>query len=146
MATIVLVHGGWGGGWEWRFVADRLRVLGHDPFRVTLTGMGERSHLARPEVNLDTHIADVVAVIQSEELSDIVLVGHSYGGAVVTGVADAAPGRIRRVVYVDGFVPRNGQSVVDLVDPDTAERLRRTAHETGDGWLTSVPLDGLEDE
>jgi len=140
MATFVLVHGGWGGGWEWRLVADRLQANGHAVYRPTLTGMGERRHLARPEVDLDTHITDIVNVIEHEDLRDVVLAGQSYGGAVVTGVADRVPDRIRRLVYVDAFVPRDGESVNDLSPPGFVANVRALAQEGGDGWQVPLPF------
>jgi pimeloyl-ACP methyl ester carboxylesterase len=140
MATYMLVHGGWGGAWEWRKVAQLLTATGHDAHRVTLTGLGDRAHLARPDVNLDTHVTDVLMALHYEDLSDVVLVGQSYGGAVVTGVADGAPERIRRLVYVDAFVPRNGESVNDLSPPAFVERMRQLAEASGDGWLVPLPF------
>ena len=112
--TFVLVHGAWGGGWDWRPVSDILTSRGHRVLRVTLTGLGERSHLATASVGLDTHILDVVNTILFEDLRDVTLVGHSYGGMVITGVADRVPDRIGRIVYVDAFVPENGDSVMML--------------------------------
>jgi len=110
--TYVLVHGAWGGGWDWRHVDDLLTADGNKVFRATLTGQGERSHLASTNIDLDTHIQDVVNVILWENLHDVVLVGHSYGGMVVTGVADRVPERIKRVVYLDALLPENGESVM----------------------------------
>ena len=118
MANFVLVHGAWIGGWCWRPNAQALRKAGHEVFTPTLTGLGERSHLMNPSINLDTHIADIVNVIKHEELSDVVLVGHSYGGMVVTGVADALADKIRSLVYLDAFVPESGQALVDLAPPE----------------------------
>jgi pimeloyl-ACP methyl ester carboxylesterase len=115
MATFVLVHGAWSGGHVWRPNARALRQAGHDVYTPTLTGVGERSHLLRAGIDLDTQIADVLNVIKYEQLSDIVLCGHSYGGMVVTGVADAVPERISSLVYLDAFVPENGQALSDLV-------------------------------
>ncbi|HSH44580.1 MAG TPA: alpha/beta fold hydrolase [Longimicrobiales bacterium] len=113
--TIVIVHGAWGGGWAWRTVEGHLRDLGYDVLRPTLTGLGDRVHLARPDVDLDTHALDVVNTLTFEERNDVVLVGHSYGGMVITGVAEAVPERLRTLVYVDAFVPRDGESVRDLM-------------------------------
>ena len=140
MATFVLVHGGWGGGWEWRFVAPRLAERGHDVYRPTLTGLGERRHLGRAETNLDTHIEDVVAVLETEELTSVILVGQSYGGAVVTGVVDRVPERLARVVYLDAFVPRPGQTVNELSGARFADRVRQLATERGDGWQAPIPF------
>jgi len=115
MANFVLVHGAWVGGWCWRDNAQALRKASHEAYAPTMTGLGERIHLMNPNINLDTHITDVVNVIKYEELSDIVLVGHSYGGMVITGVADVLPEKIAALVYLDAFVPENGQSLVSLL-------------------------------
>jgi pimeloyl-ACP methyl ester carboxylesterase len=119
MKTFVLVHGAWHGGWCWRRVADLLEAKGHKVFTPTLTGVGERSHLIMSgTITLDTHITDVVNVIQWESLQDIVLVGHSYGGFVVSGVAEQVQPAISSIVFLDAFVPQNGQSLIDLTVPD----------------------------
>jgi pimeloyl-ACP methyl ester carboxylesterase len=115
MATFVLVHGAWMGGEIWKPIARPLRAAGHEVYAPTLTGVGARSHLLRAGIDLDTHIADVVNLIKFYELRDIVLYGHSYGGMVVTGAADAVPDQIASLVYLDAFVPENGQSLGDLV-------------------------------
>jgi len=112
MATFVLVHGAWHGSWCWKRVRRLLQDQGHEVFTPTLTGVADRSHLMSHAVNLETHILDVVNLIQWEELSDIVLCGHSYGGGVATGVADRVPDRIRSLVYLDAFVLQNGENVV----------------------------------
>ena len=117
MATYVLVHGGGHGGWCYQRVARLLRAAGHGVSTPTLTGLGERAHLLSREVDLDLHIRDVVAVLHSEDLRDVILVGHSYGGMVVTGVADRALDRVGRVVYLDAATPTNGQSLVDVAGP-----------------------------
>jgi pimeloyl-ACP methyl ester carboxylesterase len=114
VATFVLVPGGWHGGWWFEPLARRLRELGHQAFPVTLTGVGERSHLAAPSVNLDTHIQDVLQLLEQERLSGVVLCGHSYGGMVVSGVADRAPERVGALVYSDAYVPEDGESCSDL--------------------------------
>jgi pimeloyl-ACP methyl ester carboxylesterase len=114
MATYVLVHGAWGGSYGWRLVRPLLQQAGHAVFTPSLTGQGERAHLATPEVNLSTHIQDVYNAIWYEDLTDIILVGHSYGGMVVTGVADRMPNRIKHLVYLDAFLPANAQSLFDL--------------------------------
>jgi len=115
MKTFVLVHGAWHGGWCWRRVAPLLRAEGHEVFAPTLTGLGERAHLARPETDLNTHITDVTALMEMEDLRDVTLVGHSYGGFVITGVADRAASRLASLVYLDAFVPENGKSLADYV-------------------------------
>lgn len=140
MATFVLVHGGWGGGWEWQLVAGRLARRGHAVHRPTLTGLGERIHLASPDVNLDVHVDDVLNLLEFDGLRDVVLVGQSYGGAVITGVADRAPERIRRLVYVDAFVPRDGDSVNDLSPPGFVNKMRESARRDGEGWRVPLPF------
>lgn len=117
MATYVLVHGGGHGGWCYQKVAPLLREAGHDVYTPTMTGLGERSHLVSDDVDLDRHIHDITAVLHYEDLQDVILVGHSYGGMVVTGVADRAPDRIGRLVYLDAANPVNGQSLVDVSGP-----------------------------
>jgi pimeloyl-ACP methyl ester carboxylesterase len=117
MATYVLVHGGGHGGWCYQPVARLLRAAGHEVYTPTLTGLGERSHLLSPGIDLDVHITDVVAVVDFEDLRDVILVGHSYGGMVITGVADRAAERVGRVVYLDAATPVNGQSLVDVAGP-----------------------------
>jgi pimeloyl-ACP methyl ester carboxylesterase len=114
MAIYVLVHGAWGGAAVWRSFAPVLREKGHEVFYVSLTGLGERYHLGQPNTNLSTHIEDVVQLVEYENLTDIVLVGHSYGGMVITGVADRIPERIAHLVYLDAFLPRDGQALVDM--------------------------------
>lgn len=134
MTTFVLVHGAWHGGWKWRFVAPILRRAGHEVFTPTLTGLGERAHLARPGIDLDLHVQDVVAVLETEDLREVVLVGHSYGGMVVTGVAERCAERIRRLVYLDAFVPENGKCLLDYVEravPERAARFRGEGERTG---------------
>ena len=113
--TFVLVHGAWGGGWDWWTVDSMLTSRGHRVERVTLTGLGERVHLASPSIGLETHVTDVVNRIEWERLSDVVLVGHSYGGVIVTLAADRIPERLRRVVYIDAIIPENGRSVNDVM-------------------------------
>jgi pimeloyl-ACP methyl ester carboxylesterase len=122
--TFVLVHGAWHGGWCWRRVADRLRGGGHTVFTPTLTGLGERSHLLRPGIDVKTHIADVVGVMKWEQLSDVVLCGHSYGGFVISGVAEQMTSAIRSIVFLDAFVPRNGETVKDLTGTAVQEGIQ----------------------
>jgi pimeloyl-ACP methyl ester carboxylesterase len=112
--TFVLVHGSWHGGWCWRRVADRLERRGHKVYAPTLTGLGERSHLLAATVDLNTHITDVVNVIRFEELNNIVLVGHSYAGCVISGVAEQMLPAIGSIVFVDAFLPEDGQRMLDL--------------------------------
>ena len=127
--TYVLVHGAWGGAWDWRAVDSLLSARGHRVVRVTLTGQGERVHLASPTIGLPTHIADVVNTILWDKLRDVVLVGHSYGGMVVTGVADRIPERIHRIVYVDAFLPESGETALALLDSIGADFVRASARE-----------------
>ena len=142
VAAIVIVHGGWGGGWEWSAVAGLLREHGHDVFTPTLTGMGERSHIGRyKQVGLGTHIEDVVAVLEFEQLRDVVLCGASYGGMPVTGAADRVAERVRLLVYVDALVPRNGQAALDLFPEEFADLVRAGVEVHGRGWRIPIPED-----
>jgi pimeloyl-ACP methyl ester carboxylesterase len=133
--TYVIVHGAWGGGWDWLAVDSMLTRRGHHVVRVTLTGLGERHHLASPTIGLDTHIDDVVNTILWDNLRDVVLVGHSYGGMVITGVVDRIPDRIKRVVYLDALLPDSGESLMSI--PDTA-RQKFVQSVTRDGYLVPV--------
>jgi pimeloyl-ACP methyl ester carboxylesterase len=110
-ATFVIVHGAWGGGYAFKEVDNYLTADGYKVYRPTLTGLGEKVHLATPDTDLDTHINDIVNVIEWEDLHDVVLVGHSYGGMVITGVADRIPQRIKCLIYLDAFLPVDGESV-----------------------------------
>ena len=134
MATFVVVHGAWSAGWAWKNMRPLLRERGHELFTPTHTGLGERSHLARPDIDLEVHIADVLGVLRFEDLHDVVLVGHSYGGMVATGVADRVAERIAHLVYLDAFVPRDGQSLADLTGAAAHARVLAAAREHGDGW------------
>ncbi len=133
-APFVLVHGAWQGSWVWERVADRLRAAGHVVYTPSLTGLGERAHLAGPEIDLETHIADVGKVIEHHELDGIVLCGHSYGGMVVGGAADRHHQRIASLMFLDAFIPTPGKSLFDLQPPEMAQRMRNEARELGDGW------------
>lgn len=139
------MHGGWGGGWEWTDVARSLRGRGHDVFTPTLTGMGERSHLGHREVGLATHVEDILAVLDFEDLHDVVLCGASYGGMPVTGAADRASHRIRLVIYIDALVPEHGQSAFDLAPVGFRDALLGSADAGGDGWRVPVPAAVLPD-
>ncbi len=135
MATFVIVHGAWGGGWSWRrTVAPLLQMAGHEVFTPTLTGLGERAHLAGPQIELETHIQDVVGVLEWEDLRDVILVGHSYGGMVITGVADRAGERLKQLVYLDAMVPQDGQALADLIGPDARSEMEARARDVGAGW------------
>lgn len=129
-ATFVLVHGAWHGGWCWARITPLLRAAGHDVFAPTLTGLGERSHLLKQDIDLDTHTTDIISVLQYEDLQNVVLVGHSYGGMVITGAAEAAPSRVTHLVYLDAFLPEDGKALADYapVPPRRA-----------DGWRIPPP-------
>jgi len=131
VTTFVLVHGAWQGGWCWRYVRALLEQSGHQVYTPSLTGLGERKHLARPDIDLDTHIADIVNLLEIEDLREVVLVGHSYGGMVITGAADRAPERIARLVYLDAFVPEDGKCTLDYVVPERAARMREEGERLG---------------
>ena len=133
LANIVLAHGAWSAAWAWKKVRPLMAKAGHAFFTPTYTGLGERAHLASPANDLETHIADVLGVITYEDLRDVVLIGHSYGGMVATGVADRAQGRIARLIYLDAFVPANGQALIDLVPAGERQRLLDSV-KSGDGW------------
>ena len=140
MATFVLVPGMWLGGWAWRDVAEWLRAAGHRVYPVTLTGLGERVHLGGPQVNLDTHLADVVNLLRYEELFDVVLVGHSYAGTVITAVSDVvAPERIARLVYVDTWPLPNGVAQGDLNPPAARQAQEQQVATLGEGWRLPMP-------
>lgn len=134
MSTFVLVPGAWHGSWCWKRVRTALQALGHEVFTPALTGVGERAHLLSREINLDTHIDDVVNLIRWEELTNVILCGHSYGGAVIAGTADRVPACIQALVYLDAFVLENGQSLHDTL-PDAQRALQlELARDVGDGW------------
>jgi pimeloyl-ACP methyl ester carboxylesterase len=134
----VLVHGGWHGGWCWQRVAERLRKSGHAVFTPTLTGVGERSHLLSNRIGLETHVRDIVNVIRWEGLNDVVLVGHSYGGCVISGVAEHSEHALRALVFLDAFVPENGEAVEDLASQHVREAIN-AARDRGDTTLAAVP-------
>lgn len=116
--TFLIAHGAWTGSWGWERVLPRLHAMGHRAYVPTLTGLCERKHLANPEVNLDTHIDDLVNEALYKDLTDIVLVGHSYGGIVATGVVERIPDRIKSMIYIEAFIPDDGMSFTDY-DPDS---------------------------
>jgi pimeloyl-ACP methyl ester carboxylesterase len=133
MTDFVLIHGAWHGSWSWSRVRRLLAAEGHRVFTPTLTGLAERAHLLSREVGLDTHIADVTNLMRWEELRDVVVVGHSYGGIVARHVADQMPDRIRALVYLDAFVPDNGKSLCDYM-ADGGNSFREQAAAVGEGW------------
>lgn len=142
MATFVIVHGAGSGGWLWKSVREPLREAGHEALTPTLTGLGERSHLAQlaGEIDLELHIQDILGVLEYEEVHDAILVGHSYGGMVVAGVADRAADKLAQVVYIDAFVPGDGQSLFDLVPPQAREAFQQSVIKSADGRLFAPPL------
>jgi pimeloyl-ACP methyl ester carboxylesterase len=141
VATFLVAHGAWSAGWGWKKMRPLLRARGHELFTPTYTGLGERVHLASPQVKLETHIADILGVLQFEDLHNVVLIGHSYGGMVATGVADRVPERLAQLVYLDAFVPRDGQCLFDLLAAETHARMREAARTVGDGWrVPPIPL------
>ena len=133
--TYVLVHPAWHGGWCWKKVSPLLRARGHDVYTPTLTGLGERSHLAHPEIGLETHIQDVVNVLKYEDLGQAILVGHSSSGAVITGVADRVPEQLAHLVYLDAFVPADGQAMMDIIPPERRQGMEQRVQAEGKGWL-----------
>jgi pimeloyl-ACP methyl ester carboxylesterase len=139
MTTYVLVGGAWLGGWCWQEVARRLRDEGHDAYPATLTGLGDRVHLASPQVDLETHITDVVNLIEFEDLHDVVLLGHSYGGIVVTGAADRIPERISELVYLDTAPLPDGGMLIETFPPELRKRTEQQVQEMGEGWKFPIP-------
>src|SRR3982074_410160 len=136
MTTFVLVHGAWHGGWCYKRVARLLRPAGDGVSTPTFTGLGERAHLMNRTIDLDTHVQDIVGVIRCEELSEVVLCGHSYGGMVIAGVAEQIAAKIRSLVYLDAFVPENGKSVFDYLPAEQSEQMRTDAAQNGEGYKT----------
>ena len=131
-ATFLVCHGAWSAGWAWKKMHPLMAARGHRLLTPTYTGLGERAHLANPSIDLEIHIQDVLNVIKYEDLRDIVLVGHSYGGMVATGVADRVRDRISQLIYIDAFVPDDGQSLLDLNEP--ARSHMEELAKSGDGW------------
>ncbi|MCP5144129.1 MAG: alpha/beta hydrolase [Gammaproteobacteria bacterium] len=149
MADILIVHGAWSAGWAWKKMRPLIAGAGHRLWTPTMTGLGERQHLAHPDIDLNTHIKDITTLLTMEDLRDVVLVGHSYGGIVATGVADRARERIAQLIYLDAYVPADGQSALDLASPATAARHQAVATKEGDGWRVTpnpLPDDTSEDD
>jgi pimeloyl-ACP methyl ester carboxylesterase len=132
-ATFVVAHGAWSAGWAWKKMHPLMSAAGHRLYTPTYTGLGDREHLANPSNDLETHIKDILAVLKYEDLRNVVLIGHSYGGIVATGVADRARDRIAQLIYLDAFVPKNGQALVDLLPPPVRQRMQESV-KAGDGW------------
>jgi len=142
MTSFVLVHGAWHGSWCWKRVRSSLQSKGHDVFTPTLTGVAERSHLLSRDVNLETHIQDVLNLIRWEELSDIVLCGHSYGGCVISGVADRIPDRIRSLVYLDAFVLEDGENLLQHLPKERRDQLVEATIIAGESWkVAPIPAE-----
>jgi pimeloyl-ACP methyl ester carboxylesterase len=131
-ATFLVCHGAWSAGWAWKKMHPLMAARGHRLVTPTCTGLGERAHLANPSIDLETHIQDILNVIKYEDLREIVLIGHSYGGMVATGVADRARDSIAQLIYLDAFVPGDGQSLLDLNEP-ARPRMQELA-KAGGGW------------
>ncbi len=134
MPMFLFVPGAWLGGWCWRDVVPPLQAGDHAVVCPTLTGLGERAHLLSPQIGLQAHIADIVGLLHYHDLNGVTLVGHSYGGTVITAVAEQVPERIRRLVYLDASVPRDGESNNDVIGPEMAAQLRSSATSGGEGW------------
>ncbi len=137
--TFVLLHGAWHGGWCWRDVEAGLRAQGHRVFTPTQTGLGDRKHLMSRDITLDTFVTDVVNVLEAEELQDVILVGHSFGGSGISGAADRVPDRIRHLVYLDSLMLEGGQSPFGMLPPDVVEARRRLVREQGEGVFIPAP-------
>ena len=144
MSVYVLVHGAWHGSWCWKRVRRALQARGHEVFTPTLTGVAEREHLLSPQVDLDTHISDVTNLIRWEELSNVVLCGHSYGGCVISGVADRIPDRIGALVYLDAFVLEKGQCLHDVLPPEMRSAQLEGTRQVGEGWkVPPIPAEAF---
>jgi len=141
MSIFVLIPGAWHGGWCWKKLVPMLRASGHEVYSPTLTGLGERSHLLSHEIDLHTHIKDILNLLEFEDLTKVILVGHSYASAVIEGVAEVVPHRLSRLINLDGAIPSDGQSFLDALDamnvqdPKFVEEFRRIVAEEGEGWL-----------
>jgi len=141
LAIILVAHGAWSAGWAWKKMRPLMRAAGHELLTPTYTGLGERGHAANPAIDLETHIRDVLGILEFEDLRDVVLLGHSYGGMVATGVADRARERLAKLIYLDAFVPRDGESLFDLHSPEARRAMIDRTRETGEGWrIPPLPL------
>jgi pimeloyl-ACP methyl ester carboxylesterase len=148
VSTFILIHGTWTGGWQWTPTAQRLRAAGHEVFLPTLTGCGERAHLAAPGVDMETHIRDVTALIEYERLTDVALAAHSYGGMVATAVADRMADRVRALIFVEAPIPKDGEAMLDQVNAERKATVIGLAEKEGGGFMVpaSLLLDtGIED-
>jgi pimeloyl-ACP methyl ester carboxylesterase len=140
--TFVLIHGAWHGGWCWRFVSERLAARGHRVFAPTLTGLGERRHLLGAVSSIDVSIADIENLFEAEELDNVVLVGHSFGGLVASGVADKKPESIRSLIFLDSLLVENGQSAMDVLPANVVEE--RLTAVSNSGQTLAMPVSGIE--
>jgi pimeloyl-ACP methyl ester carboxylesterase len=140
ITTFVLVHGSWHGGWCWARVAERLRAQGHRVFTPTFTGMGDRAHLLSPDITLDTFIEDIAQVLATNDLSNVVLVGHSFGGVPITGVADRMPERVKHLVYLDAIVLESGKSAFAAYPAEEAAERMAAAMEATGGLSVPIPI------
>ncbi len=136
MATYVLVHGAWHGGWCWKRTTQLLRAKGHTVFEPTLPGVGARAHEATAAIGLTSHVNDLIGLIEIEELENVILVGHSYGGMVITGAAERIAPKLSTLVYLDAFVPKDGESLTSILGPERAGQMAANA---GDGWKVPAP-------
>lgn len=141
MSTIVLVPGAWHGGWCWQRVVPRLEEAGHRVYTPTLSGVSDRAHIINPYIGLETHVDDIVKLIEAYDLAEVTLVGHSYAGQVITGVADRLPARLARRVYLDAFIG-DGRPAIDLLPVTVAHHYRESVEQSGFGWL--IPPRPLE--
>lgn len=144
MSVFVLVHGAWHGSWCWKRVRRSLQSRGHEVFTPTLTGIAERSHLLTPQVDLETHINDVANLILWEELDDVVLCGHSYGGCVISGVGDRVADRISALVYLDAFILEDGQGLHDTIPTEVRDGQLELTRNAGEGWkVPPIPAEAF---
>lgn len=139
MRTYVLIHGAWHGGWCWEATADHMRGQGHHVFAPTMIGLAERKHLLTPDIDLGVMIDDMVQYINDKELNDIILVGHSFAGAVITGIADQIPNKLHHLVYLDAAWLENGQSIFDTMEPEAVSRRVRLANSYSNGLSIPPP-------
>lgn len=142
MATFVFVHGGVDGGWAWQGVGKILQKAGHDVYRPTLTGSGERAHLASPSIDLDIHLTDIVNVIRYENLNNVTLVGLSYGGYIIAGVAERIPECLHHLIFLDALVPEDGETLNAIMGPEYSAWAEEQASKYGGGWrIPPFPVD-----
>lgn len=139
MSTFVLVHGAWHGGWCWRWVREQLENHGHKVLTPTMTGVGEKAHQMSTEITLDTLIHDIIGTLTGEDLFDVVLVGHSFAGPVITGVADRIPSRIKQLIYLDAAILKNGESMNSCIPPEIVIQRQRLADESSGGLSFPIP-------